>query len=352
MAAAVSVYVTMRLLAPPRQIFVEYNVLLNPLRPEDLRRMVRSLLMFLTWGAIPLLALAVAAIAASLQPRQEGGTSSQSLPWLAMSGAVFLCCAAAFPYVMVGKGPPIFTVIGLGNSVTEQVLASAHSGPLAPTWANTSGRHGFLFAVPVAFLTWFLVRALLQRLGAGRRGLSAGAVFLIVLPVFLFWVIPAYQNKLETQYTEISLTKGLKALPAPPAGVVSLHYVPATDWAIWSVNANLMMREAWGRSDYFGMFYAVDGYRDDLLWQYHAYVRAQGGLRSNLLQHMVAMHDFPGEDCVSRYDAKLPAVGWVSAWRSGLQPDSVPAAQVTAVDSSCKPGNMLPNPTPDKKIIP
>jgi hypothetical protein len=85
-AVAIGVYMTIRLIAPPRQIFVEYNYLLNPLDPDSLRRMVRAVVMFLTWGVIPLSVMAVIAAAAfALRKSPPAGASPAHIDWLGMA---------------------------------------------------------------------------------------------------------------------------------------------------------------------------------------------------------------------------------------------------------------------------
>ncbi len=353
---AVSVYATMRLLAPPRQIFVEYNNLLNPLNADDLRRMVRATAMFLTWGVIPLtvlVAVAMASLRKGPGPAHLAGAAQQgaNVPWFAVLAAGFLCAAAAFPYVMVGKGPPLFTYLGYGTGLTEQVLRAAHGGPLAPTWANTSARHGLLYAVPLALLTWFIARTVHHRLQSATARLGSTALFLVVLPLFLVWVLPAYKNKLEMQYAETSLVKGLRALPPAPAGVVDLRYAPVSDWLVWPNAATAVLRDAWGPSHYYAMFHSLDAYRDDLQWQYHAYFKGPGGMKSPVIQRSVGMDGFPGEDCQTRYEAVLPSPGLLDALVSGLLEHRVPAAQVRQLESTCRPDQQLPNPTPEKKAI-
>jgi hypothetical protein len=354
--AAVSVYATMRLLAPPRQIFVEYNNLLNPLNADDLRRMARATAMFLTWGVIPLtvlVAVAMASLRKGPGPAPLAGAPQQgaTVPWFAVLAAGFLCAAAAFPYVMVGKGPPLFTYLGYGTGLTEQVLRAAHGGPLAPTWANTSARHGLLYAVPLALLTWFIARTVHLRLQAAPARLGSIGLFLVVLPLFLVWVLPAYKNKLEMQYAETSLVKGLRALPPAPAGVVDLRYTPVSDWLVWPNAATAVLRDAWGPSHYYAMFHSLDAYRDDLQWQYHAYFKGPGGMKSPVIQRSVGMDGFPGEDCQTRYEAVLPSPGLLDALVSGLLEHRVLAAQVRQLESTCRPGQQLPNPTPEKKAI-
>jgi hypothetical protein len=349
-AVAIGVYMTIRLIAPPRQIFVEYNYLLNPLDPDSLRRMVRAVVMFLTWGVIPLSVMAVIAAAAfALRKSPPAGASPAHIDWLGMAIAVFLCAAAAFPYVMVGKGPPLFTWVGYGNGLTEQILRAAHGGPLAPTWANTSGRHGLLYLMPLAFLCWLLARAVAVRM----RGASLAplAQFALVLPLFLVWVLPAYKNKMEMQFAEISLVNGLRPLPAAPAGVVYLRYWPVSDWVLWSNVSNGILREAWGSAAYYGIFYSVEAYREDVQWAYHAYFKGPGGMGSRVLQRSVGMDGFPGEDCQTRYEASLPYPGWLALLGAGFAPGKVPPAQVKLLDSKCVPGQSVPNPTPQKKAI-
>lgn len=351
---AVSVYGTMRLLAPPRQMFVEYNQLLNPLRADDARRMVRATAMFMTWGIIPLSVLALVAVAGGLaRGRGAAGTAAwrPASEGFALLAALFLCAAAIFPYVMVGKGPPLFAYLGLGDGLTEQVLRASHAGPLAPTWANTSARHGLLFAPMLALLTWFLARALLRRLQGAAPRLGTTGLFLLALPVFLFWLLPAYHNKMQMQHAEVSLARGLKALPPAPPGVVELRYAPVSDWLIWSNAATGILREAWGQASYYAMFYSIDAYRDDMQWQYHAYFKNHQGMKSDIVQHSVGMAHFPGEDCITRYEAVLPQASLATLLLTAFRADAVEPAQVRLVDSRCAPGQQLRNPMPDRKAI-
>lgn len=354
---AVSVYGTMRLVAPPRQMFVEYNQLLNPLRADDVRRMLRATAMFMTWGIIPLSVLALVAVAGGLT-RGRGAAGAQA--WrpadegFALLAALFLCAAAVFPYVMVGKGPPLFAYLGLpgqGGGLTEQVLRASHAGPLAPTWANTSARHGLLFAPMLALFTWFLARALLRRLQGAAPRLGTTGLFLLALPLFLFWLLPAYHNKMQMQHAETSLARGLKALPPAPPGIVELRYSPVSDWLIWSNAATGILREAWGQASYYAMFHSIDAYRDDMQWQYHVYFKRHEGMRSDMVQHSVGMDRFPGEDCITRYEAVLPRAGLATLVLSAFRADAVEPAQVRLVDSRCAPGQQLPNPMPDRKPI-
>lgn len=358
---AVAVYAGMRLASPPQQIFAEYNRLLLPWRTGELRRIVRAILMFLTWGVIPLAAVlatcATLLAATSMRPSAAGLRAALRGNGFGLLAGAFLACAAMFPYVMVGKGAPLFTLVGLGSSLTEQVLAAVHTGIFAPTWANTSGRHGFLYAPGVAIFTWFLCRLVVQWWRATSDHVpdeQAVPKWLlpVLLPVFLVWVLPAYYNKLDNQAAEISLVGGLRTLPAAPPGVVDLHYGPGKDWIVPTGSASVMLAQAWGRWDYWAMFHSLAAYHADLQWQYHAYLRDTGGLRSPLIQGFFAMRSFPGEACLSRYQATLPAMRAAHVMVAGVWPQGVPAARIQALGSDCVSGRVLPNPTPDKVVIP
>jgi hypothetical protein len=351
-AAAVAVYAGMRLVSPPRQVFAEYNQLLRPWRGDELFRIVRALAMFMTWGVLPLAACVIAWASVGFRtvaPRSAWSAATRDHGFQ-LAASAFLCMASLFPYVMVGKGPPLFTLVGIGSGLTEQVLRAAYSGPLAPTWANSSGRHAFLYAPSVALLGWFLFRWIRAVFAAQRTTPAWLLSGLLVVP--MAFVLPAYFNKLETQVAELSLVKGLKSVPPAPGGIVEVHYAPISSWLVWTQSAGVILREAWGRSDYWPIFYSIGAYRDDMQWQYHVYVRDTGGLNSATLQHFFAMEDFPGERCVSRYRAVLPAHGVAAVLLSGIWPRSVQAATIVPVASECVSGRVLPNPTPDKKLIP
>ena len=352
---AVAVYAGMRFISPPQQIYAQYNQLLNPFDPASLARLVKALIMFLTWGVIPISALLMAGLAAAVLRRgfrQSVPDPKPVIDRFVPLAAAFLCAAAIFPYVMVGKGTALFTWVSIGNGITEQVLRAVYAGPFAPTWANSSGRHGLLFSIPLGWLAWSCAKAVLQRQGLWRRRIGPGWLYVLILPLFLVWVLPAYRNKLEMQFAEISLVKGFKVVPAAPAGVVDLRFSPAPDWLFWSSSGSLILREAWASSAYFAVFHQTDGWRDDLLWQYHALFLAPGGLSSALVQHSMAMDGYPGADCYSRYEARIPVPGSVEVWFSGWRQDAVPAAAVRLLASDCKAGRGLTNPTPLKRVIP
>lgn len=352
--SALSVYVTMRALAPPHGIFIEYNRLLNPLNAVDLQRMVRALLMFMTWGLIPTTALVLVWISArwSKLGRQVSlGAMLRSLASWQVGCCIFLCASAAFPYIMVGKGSPLFTFTALGQGLTEQVLRATHDGPLAPTWASLSGRHALLFAIPLAMLTWFLCAQLRERLTGKDQSAASVPLFLLMAPLFLFWVLGSFANKLAHQAAETSLLNGLKQMTPAPAGVVEIKYTPASDWLIWTPAAGTILQQAWGMSHYYAMFYSLDVYRDDMQWAYHAYIRQTGALNAPLILSYLSMSKFPGEECTTHYEAQLPS-SWQWLLLSGVLPSRAPAAHIQLLGTRCEKGYVMPNPNPEKILIP
>ena len=359
LATAVAVYLTMRWLLPPAQIFTEYNQLLKPWRPDDLRRIVKATLMFLTWGVIPL-AVVLIAVACLIargtplrldRPRLRAAFAEHGPMVL---GAAFLCAAAAFPYVMVGKGPALFTLLSIGDGLTEQVLRAAHAGPLAPTWASSSGRHALLYGAAMGLLAWAVGRLVYHALGGapGRPGSTPRGVFALTLAMMLCWVLPAYWNKLQTQFAEQSLVHGLRGVPPAPPGVLELSYRPVTDWLFWTQSAGMILHEAWGKAPYWPSFYSVEAYRLDMQWQYHAYLRQTGGLTNPAMQHFLGLHGLVNEDCISRYRAVLAPFDPAQVLLAGVYPGGVPAATIEALGTDCQRGRVLPNPLPDKKLIP
>ena len=352
--SALAVYVTMRVLAPPRQVFVEYNRLLNPFKAAELLRIVRACAMFMTWGLIPLAGLLLVWITSrwSRDGRMAStlGMLRSLLSWQVLC-CLFLCASAIFPYVMVGKGAPLFTLTGYGQGITEQVLRATHDGPFAPTWANTSGRHALFFAIPLAMLTWFLCAQLRERMTGKNQGSAPVPLFMLLAPLFLFWVLGSFGNKLANQAAETSLLNGLKQIVPAPPGVVEIKYVPGSDWLIWTSAAGTLLQQAWGVSHYYAMFYSLDAYRDDMQWQYHAYIRQTGALEAPLIQNYLSMSGFPGEECTTRYEAELPSsLPWLLL--SGVLPARAPAARVTLLGTHCDKSYTMPNPTPEKILIP
>ena len=351
-AAALFVYFSIRVISPPKQLFTHYNQFLNPLNTQDLGRLVRVLVMFMTWGVIPTAALFSVVIFSFFQRRQSTSSTQEKMQIQAGFGSlvalVFLAGAATFPYVMVGKGAPLFTPTAYGNGLTEQVFKAAYPGLIAPTWANTSTRHGFLLSTPLGLMTWIVAAMMIQKL---RLCWSPIALYSLLLPLALIWVLPAYVNKLQNQWAEISLIKGFKTLPPAKPGIVELRYEPISSWLIWTTSANVILREAWGTSFHLGLFHSLDVYRDDLYWQYHTYLLDKGVLQSSLLQNMTAMNNFPGADCITKYQGNWPPPTLWQMTFAGWFPQTIPAANIQQVEFSCETGRQLTNPYPNKRVI-
>ena len=352
LAAAVFAYFSIRVLSPPQQFFVQYNQLLNPFNTQDFLRITRVIVMFLTWGIIPLAAVLAVLVASIFSRRQSFGFAGEKIQNQDFFGLlfalVFLAGAAAFPYIMVGKGPPLFTPTAYGNGLTEQVFRAAYTGLIAPTWANTSTRHGFLLSIPIGLLTWVVAIFMNQKL---KMRWSPLGLYALLLPLALVWILPAYANKLQNQSAEMSLVKGFQALPPAMPGIVELSYQPVSSWLIWTSSANVILLEAWGKTDHLGLFHSLDVYREDLYWQYHTYFLNKGILQSRLLQNSAAMEGFPGADCHTKYQGDWPVPTLLQMISAAWFPERVPAARIEKVESSCQVGRALPNPTPDKKII-
>ena len=348
----VCVYAVMRVISPPQRLFVEYNQLLNPFNSDSLLRMLRATAMFLTWGTLPLLALISVALISPIFKYQDAKKkiaemqAKSYVPTILL--LLFLAIAAAFPYIIVGKGPPLFTPTIYGNGLTEQVLRAAYPGPIAPTWANTSGRHGLLLSVPMGLLTWFLATWLAEKLKMRWRPLG---LYALLLPLAFIWILPAYGNKLQNQWAEISLVKGFKTLQPPKAGIVELRYKPISSWLIWTTHANMILREAWGYSHYLGFFYSLDTYKQDLLWHYHSQVLNDDALQSRLQQNALALDGFPGSDCYTKYEGVWPPAPLFQSMLAGWFPALVPTADIKLVSSDCELKRKLVNPKPDKKMI-
>lgn len=354
---AVLTFGAIKSLAAPVNLFVEYNRLLNIFDFNDARRMVRAVAMYGTWIVVPTFVLAFVYITIFILQKtsiSHGSTNSDvgtnnEFGWKA---SLFLCGAAIFPYVMVGKGYPLFTVVGFGNGLTEQVLRATYEGPFAPTWASTSSRHGLLFSLTMAMLSFFVAQALVARSQLARTEIGALlGYFAAVIPMLSF-ALPAVYNKLEMQHAEISLVKALAKHTPAPAGVVEVHYRPASDWLIWGNAGTEILREAWSRSHYYTMMHSVPAYKLDLMWGYNVYFKGSGGLGSSLVQHSLAMDKYPGEACYTQYQASLPQVGFWGTALAGIQPSRVQPAKVELLQSDCRPDRQLINPLPEKKFIP
>ena len=363
LAGTAAIFFVFRMvLSPPDGIYAGYNAMLVPTSIDAVKRIFRVVVMFATWGIIPLCALGVALgmqFAAGGKPQWVQGLRF-ARDWLVsargrvMAAAWFvLLVFATGPYVVAGKGPPLLTVTAWGSGITEQAIRAAYASSwVAPTFSVTSGRHGVLLMVCVALLSWALVvwAARMVPVPAGHRGAGPWAVVAAcAVPLFVLgW--GGVWNRLQQQHAEISLVRGLQALPAPPAGLVDVAYQPASDWLIHLPGGNMVAAEAWGGWRYFGLLHGLPRYRDELLWIYHAGFVELGGATSPALQKIQPIAAVPATPCISSYAANLPSAGVVQVLKAGLFPMSVTAAQVTFKNTACSVDNIPPNPLPGRAV--
>jgi hypothetical protein len=350
---AIAYFAAMRLLFPPVNVFVDYNAVILSTNGQDLLRILRAGAMFLTWGAIPLLVVAIVVMHGMVRPRggaESGKQGAFAADARALAFALFLAGAAVFPYAMVGKGAPLFTLLGIGQGVTEQTLRLNHAGWFAPTYSGTSWRHAFLLGVPLGLVAFFAARLAQARITRGRL-VQDNALAWLILGCNVVWLMPAMFDKLEQQQREQSLINGLARLPSPPAGLVELQYSPPSDWLLAIPNAADIMRHAWGRADHLGMFYSSEPHHKDMQWQYHRFIKERGGLQSDLLQGLNAMSGFPGERCTTRYRVRFDPPSTMELLLAGWRPAQVRPADVQLTMASCEDANRVPNPTPDKRAI-
>jgi len=346
---------TLKIVSPPQQLHANYNQFLNIFSLVGILRLFKSIAMYMTWWILPVSAFMGSLLICYIAkyPRiKSNHIHALGNNFHHLMIAAFLCLAAVFPYLAVGKAAALFTVTRFGEGITEKTLRAVYTGLFAPTWSNTSGRQAVLYAMPLALVTWYMAKGVFLHHGYILKKYSYRYLFLSLFIMQMIWVGPGYMNKLDTQFSEISLRKALATLPAAPPGVVDLRYQPASDWLFWSSASNLLLREAWGRSDYYSMFHQTDDVRNDLMWQYHAFFLAQDGLNSAKIQHSMAMDGFPGVACWSRYEAVLPPAGWLALLAGGWFPGWVPAAHVRQLDADCQADRRMPNPTPWKINIP
>lgn len=350
--SAVGFFLARKFVFPPSGPYAGYNALRLPTSLDSLRAVARASLMYLTWMIIPLSALVLSLGWLRLrgQWRFNGWPrGAQARLWLTRAGiAVFLFAAGAFPYAMVAKGAPLFTATALGNGVTEQALRQAWSGPLAPGFSLTSGRQGVLLMLSVAMLL-YLATALARELFArAPRALGLRAVLVISLLAMLPWMAGGAWSRLAQQHAEIALVKGLAQLPAPPAGFVEVRYAPVTDWFLHNGPASQIAAQAWGKSHYFAVIYSLEAFRQEMHWLYSAYIKDIGGLTTPWIQQAHSMIDYPGERCISRYEATLPKAGFLDVVRAGLQPGTVSPAVTIQLSTDCRDDHRIVNPMPGR----
>jgi hypothetical protein len=350
--SAVAFVLMRKVFTPPSGIYTSYNVIRWPTSAEGIKSAVRALAMFMTWWIIPLLAFTAMSLVLALTGRMKRPNFSLHLTraqWGLVLAVLLLWACAIAPYVLVGKGPPLFTLTALGSGVTEQAIRAFYAGwPIAPTFSVTSGRHGIVSMLPIALMSygaaWLACHWFDKPLAWSkpRVVLIALAVASFILPWGGAW------SRLQQQHAAIALVHGLKKLPAPPVGVVEIRYQPVSDWLMHQGDANLITQQAWGSWSYIAFVYSIDSYLKEAHWGYNAGFKQLGGMELAWLQKTMPVDNFAGERCISRYVAQLDSPAIVDVLAAGFQPHQVKAAIVTAQGTVCADGQNISNPMPER----
>lgn len=352
LVAGIVFFLGRKFVFPPSGPYATYNAIRLPTDWESMRPVLRAALMFLTWLVIPLTALAVACLWMLVRGEwvwRAIRLSSVPAAWVSRAlVAALLFAAAAFPYAVVAKGPPLFTATALGTGITEQALRAFYAGPLAPGFSLTSGRHGVLLMLAMSMFIFLAAILPRELFGKSRQSLSVRAVLVIGLIAMLPWILGGAWNRLVQQRAEVALARGLAALPAAPPGVIELRYSPVSDWLLHTDTANRIAADAWGKPQYFAMMYSLPAYLRELQWQYNAFFKNIGGLHERWLQESHSMIGFPGERCLSRYSAVLAPASIAEVLLAGVSPSMVTPASVNIEDSQCIDGRKIDNPMPER----
>lgn len=246
--SAVAVYSALRLVFPPVMLYAGYNNIVLPFTAQGLLAWVRAIAMYAT--LLPLVALpGVAAWLLARRQAPEGAATASrdgGAAWRTWLAIGFLCVGAMFPYIAVGKGPPLFVVqLPDGLLGTAQHMGQNVQDVFYMTFNGWSTRHTFLLALPAALLMARLAR----RTAAGRTPqgdthwrVAFGLAFVACIALNL----GGHAAKLQRLTQEEALVRGLRAQPPPPDGLVNLVITTPVRWSMTVYEANYLLWLAYG----------------------------------------------------------------------------------------------------------
>ncbi len=339
LALAVGAYCFSRFVWPPRGEYAGYNNLLSLTESTGWARLLVSEAKFLTWLALPLLAWAMACVAAKRTPslREPIGTFNVATIFC-LSAVLFVC--ATMPYAMVGKGTALFFVAWPETSSTFARLRMAlgDTGLMSP-WGIWSNRFVLHLPLPLAVLgagaaVWYFSVA---SPSASSDVTKRVVVLLVPWSLSAVMLLHAHGTKLDQMAFSESIVNGLKTIPAPLGGRLDILVTPAQRFIYPEAHdPNWLAYRAWGKSRWLTVLYYDDGASEPIVRNLAApqYVfRANDPPRGSVF----GATEFRGEPCTTFIQLRAASVDrWDMLMGLGYRPHTAPAAQVQKVSSDCK----------------
>lgn len=225
---SVGAFIVERLLFEATGLYADYNhISISELIEHPTEHIVLLIRFFsypIAAGVIVVAASFVVSVVVPVHPKGIPHDSRMSL-WPILVG-LFLVGAAAFPYVIVGKGTDI------------RVLDD---------W---SARHAFLAAMPVAVVLVGLGRAAANRLNIHPWLLAQLSIICTIL-AFLSLQGAGAWIKLSRGAYETGIIQALYGIPAPPPGTVQIVAPSLPGPRIRFYEVNWLLFRGFGREDWF-----------------------------------------------------------------------------------------------------
>lgn len=238
---SVGAFFVERVLFEATGLYADYNHILLSEMIEHPMAFVILLARFFSYAIIATVIVLVASFAVRVfapAPYQEASHDARMSLWPILAG-LFLIGAAAFPYVIVGKGTDI------------RVLDD---------W---SPRHAFLAAMPVAVVL----------VGVGRTsahwlkippGLTAHLAIICTIVAFVGLQLAGAWIKLSRGAYETGIVRALSVMPPPPPGTVQIIAPSLPQPRMRYYEVNWLMFQSFGREDWFATAGQSEGGGRDL----------------------------------------------------------------------------------------
>jgi hypothetical protein len=342
----IGVYAALKWMTPPQGLYAGYNELLWPTSLQNLIQIAKACVMFATWGLLwlvpVLLAFAWSVVSrrapALHQTHAESrvlssvpDSGSRPLKWF---GVLLLLTATIFPYVMVGKGAPLFVIpsMPVSGSAQSAALAQASSAWVTHLFDGWNARHTWLMAVPLSALTVLTLVRIVPTPKGQRVALLAAWI------CSLGWLGVGHHAKLARYADEQAIVNALRLAGAPAAGEVDLVVSPTRLWLATGDSSNYLMWRAFGRTDWATEMYYADEptWRDRRLASRAEYGRGVFSPQKQTLVNLTnLMQDYRFTSCRTIYSVQLFAPSVTTLLTSGVNPSRVPPADLHVAAANC-----------------
>ncbi len=342
--ASLAVYAATRLIWVPKGSYAGYNQFLNPIELASWISYGKYLLFFSTWMLLITPALAGFFYALRISKRFHEASSQRIILrngiWPMVIALTWIALAATGPYVAVGLGNPLFTAaLSTSNSVSAVLASQSAIFPVSVWYGGWGSRHNLLLMVVMVVGTGWLMGRVVSAQGLPTVAANQTVQICLVASICmnLAFCMPGHWAKLLRLAQERTVVSALAEKPLLPAGQVELLMDSRLGYVNSIYEANYLLYRAYQMKRWVAVMLPDSAPVHRWVTQNREFTLNQPLALREKVAGLNLMGDYNWDNpCLTVARVILPELTTLDVlWRTEHAPDSLPAAQLTPVSTTC-----------------